>query len=671
MSYEADKYQAVVVLPYPMTMKRPWLRNKAVFPRHERIVRWLIVVLFVFCRVYRIQVEGFECSHQVHLGQILYSGRPRHTTCPSLLSAVHVDGGEDAVFRIHRTDDPNDAGLAVINDSINGDINGSSSQEAHSGLSSSARESNGKINGGVASNMFFRSQGHPLTNSPGRDQSKHRLNGFGKQNGEVMANIVEKGESGDGSLSPGDLDDIADDDLDIIVEAISGETRSKHDRNNWEDANTEAIEDCSSDDLVTEFSTNKHLVSDRQAEFVTNETNQNAVDIASRKNSTEIKQAKMVREAHSSPQNRLGKALPSLKRTVVSRVSGFFSQDDSRKLWRRRHARSLEEGIRREKSKNWRKELSELKSLLRRTQFDTQRVQVGRRFLERTIMGLINALAEEVEDLDVTLDSISGTPIWRKEVKEVRVNFSRLGMKPLRMGGCEVANQVGSTTSVRRELTDEEDLSLIECADEAFDRIDIDNSGALDSGEIAKALARVSDHDSDGKAMEALATELVELYDSNGDGVVDREEYQRMVEDMAALQKARLDDSDVDNGKNVGPLSGFKKSVQTFSQDIRNKAVEVADGPWSPLSNKNRNDDIKPKIEKTFGSIILSDVKLDLRRLVFGGFPLVKTVSTWLDSFVVFEKLAFYTNAFSIHIDYSGWTTCARALYDDAERFVQ
>jgi hypothetical protein len=120
------------------------------------------------------------------------------------------------------------------------------------------------------------------------------------------------------------------------------------------------------------------------------------------------------------------------------------------------------------------------------------------------------------------------------------------------------------------------------------------------------------------------------MYDTNGDGVVDREEYQRMVEDMAALQKARLEQrnkSEKETSKESGPLSGLKKSVQTLSQDIKNKAVEVADGMKSIAGG----DETTAKPEKLFGSITLSDLKLDLRRVVFGGIPLLKRVSVFLE----------------------------------------
>jgi EF-hand domain pair len=333
---------------------------------------------------------------------------------------------------------------------------------------------------------------------------------------------------------------------------------------------------------------------------------------------------------------RLENILPS-----VSRLFGFFStgekkscddKDDSRYSWRRRHARSLEEGIRFERKSRGVTELSELSSLLDRAQLDyAGKTQVaGRRFIERTLMGLINALAGEVEDLDVTVDGKSDTPFWRKEVNEVRINFSRLGFKPLQMGGCDKSCASRYGTSAQEKAEAALDLSLVESADEAFDRIDVDNSGALDSGEIASALAIVSELGSDEVAMEEFATELVEMYDTNGDGVVDREEYQRMVEDMAALQKARLEQrnkSEKETSKESGPLSGLKKSVQTLSQDIKNKAVEVADGMKSIAGG----DETTAKPEKLFGSITLSDLKLDLRRVVFGGIPLLKRVSVFLE----------------------------------------
>jgi hypothetical protein len=370
----------------------------------------------------------------------------------------------------------------------------------------------------------------------------------------------------------------------------------------------------------------------------------------------------------------------------VSRLFAFFStgdkricddKDDSRYSWRRRHARSLEEGIRFERKGSGVTELSELSSLLDKAQLDYagKSQAAGRRFIERTLMGLINALAGEVEDLDVTVDGKSYTPFWRKEVNEVRINFSRLGFKPLQMGGCDVASKKKSSasrydTSAQDKSEAALDLSLVESADEAFDRIDVDNSGALDSGEIASALAIVSELGSDEVGMEEFATELVEMYDTNGDGVVDREEYQRMVEDMAALQKARLEQrsqSEKENSKENGPLSGLKKSVQTLSQDIKNKAVEVADGMKSIAGG----DETTAKPEKLFGSITLSDLKLDLRRVVFGGIPLLKRVSAFFGVWAFIECAScFFADSLLTFPDNSWWPTYPRAFHHDYKRFL-
>ncbi|KAI2495984.1 hypothetical protein MHU86_18508 [Fragilaria crotonensis] len=84
-------------------------------------------------------------------------------------------------------------------------------------------------------------------------------------------------------------------------------------------------------------------------------------------------------------------------------------------------------------------------------------------------------------------------------------------------------------------------MASVRSMNEAFERIDVDNSGTLDRDEIAKALDIATESDSDEKLLTALASELVELYDTNGDGVVDFEEYQYMVNDMAALRQVQME----------------------------------------------------------------------------------------------------------------------------------
>jgi Ca2+-binding EF-hand superfamily protein len=88
-------------------------------------------------------------------------------------------------------------------------------------------------------------------------------------------------------------------------------------------------------------------------------------------------------------------------------------------------------------------------------------------------------------------------------------------------------------------------------ADEAFDRIDTDRSGGLDSNELASALKLAavigSGSNSTGyigirskEILSEMASRLLRLYDKNSDGVVDREEYRIMVRDMAVLRETRL-----------------------------------------------------------------------------------------------------------------------------------
>jgi Ca2+-binding EF-hand superfamily protein len=115
-------------------------------------------------------------------------------------------------------------------------------------------------------------------------------------------------------------------------------------------------------------------------------------------------------------------------------------------------------------------------------------------------------------------------------------------------------------------------------ADDMFDQMDVDNSGSLDQEELFDALnLAMGEHDDTSALLnmvedkeetqnknnapistptpsrrprrplwsrsrtdamlERLAARLVKLYDTNGDGVVDRNEYRLMVADMAALRR--------------------------------------------------------------------------------------------------------------------------------------
>jgi Ca2+-binding EF-hand superfamily protein len=210
--------------------------------------------------------------------------------------------------------------------------------------------------------------------------------------------------------------------------------------------------------------------------------------------------------------------------------------------------------------------------------------RTSRRVAARILTGLLTAMAEEVEDLNVEVDARDETPYRNKHITAVRIQFSRLGFKPLRLGGhnspTDIRQQREAVTNHHFLLmnqfrfnkksesksdrnvksvgflngTDANDemgdifMDHID-ADEAFDRIDVDKSGFLDRKELIQALGLAAiisndktlvlddmESDSHVSILEELASDLFELYDVNGDGVVDRREYKMMVADMAALR---------------------------------------------------------------------------------------------------------------------------------------
>ncbi|VEU43377.1 unnamed protein product [Pseudo-nitzschia multistriata] len=295
-----------------------------------------------------------------------------------------------------------------------------------------------------------------------------------------------------------------------------------------------------------------------------------------------------------------------------------------RRLWRKRNARTIEEGIRREQT-------NKLSFLLNKA-LVTATPSQEKSYLERSLMGLVNGLAEEVEDLDIELNTMSKTPFWRKEVEEIRINFSRLGFRPIQIGGTntivEIIDQNEDASNSTQNKTSDGDVGqgpfsmdsdlpfVVDCADEGFDRIDEDGSGTLDADELAQALNSITGLKTDKSSIEELASDLVRLYDDNGDGVVDREEYKRMVDDMAKLRKAKED------GKN--PFTAMKDSIQSVSEGISSKAGEVVSAARDKyFSEKNTEE----QEETEMGSIVLSNVNLDLRRLVFGAFPVIKKIT--------------------------------------------
>ena len=193
-------------------------------------------------------------------------------------------------------------------------------------------------------------------------------------------------------------------------------------------------------------------------------------------------------------------------------------------------------------------------------------------------------------------------------------------------------------------------------ADEAFERIDVDNSGALDRDEIVRALNMAAGcleeepDDPRSKVIQNIANELFTLYDFNGDGVVDRNEYQSLVEDMAALSTTQGErQSNESSGWFSTLFTGTKnyftnifrteKSEKSITQSERPKTI-VKDPPLAENQARtfSSNDptvvDVSDSAEavgsmaaKCLGSITFSGLKLDLRRLAFGGVPVLKRIT--------------------------------------------
>lgn len=340
------------------------------------------------------------------------------------------------------------------------------------------------------------------------------------------------------------------------------------------------------------------------------------------------------------------------------------------KLWKRRHSRTAEEGIRSETTTG-----KELSTLLEKASSVTAESESARRrktSMARTIAGLVVALAEEAEDLEVEVDARRDTPMWGKQVDSIKINFSKLGFKQLRMNGLsEAIRDFEADLNIEEKDRIAESISSepIFCMDEAFDRIDVDNSGALDEDEIADALSKATNVKGRRakRVMAGLASRLVRLYDADGNGVVDREEYQAMVRDMSALREAkmeRLRKKKEEIEKSSGQRSWFRprelvgrvfrrgrqggKSKSTAETKIE-KAPSTDVSSLPPKVNGKRqvmdalnetsidleaanvldiSDDptLIPQSTKE-GYIELSDLKLDLRRLLFGAFPGIKKIT--------------------------------------------
>ncbi|GAX15435.1 hypothetical protein FisN_8Lh266 [Fistulifera solaris] len=348
-------------------------------------------------------------------------------------------------------------------------------------------------------------------------------------------------------------------------------------------------------------------------------------------------------------------------------------------MWKSRNAKTAEEGIRNERTTN------QLSSVLAKAEDNLN--GPGREYAARTITGLINALAEEVTDLKVEVKTQPDSPFWRKQIDAIKIDFSRLAFKPLKLGGSVgISDPAQAAASNSLSVNSSELFSDLACIDTVFDQIDADKSGALDSDEIAQALNLATlvsavDQVKHEDVIKNLASDLVKLYDFNGDGVVDRHEYRSLVADMAALRKSRESTTEEDTKSQSQSKEGFVATAKRITGDfisslvwrlgiagkkdapidkdnimlketVRNtenstdtqtevhrevtrhslndhKAIRMRENVF-PLGEKVVNLTDSPDIEKIaqgVGSITLSDLKLDLRRLFFGAIPLLKRIT--------------------------------------------
>ena len=370
--------------------------------------------------------------------------------------------------------------------------------------------------------------------------------------------------------------------------------------------------------------------------------------------SSKIQGDVLMHELNGHSHNRNDTVANDLDSLIAEKESGGKSRIwmSHRSIWQRRNARSAEEGIRREK-------LPQLSSLLleKAKALDVQ----SPRYAARTIAGLVSALAEEVNDLDVEVVTQPDTPFWDKHVDEVRISFSRLGFSPIKMRGLHHAIEEYSDKYPDCVDSDfSKKLQDLSCADEAFKQIDVDNSGFLDRDEIGEALILASgatDEGDDRRIIEELASDLLELYDVNGDGVISRGEYQLMVEDMAALvqkqqeqpaQKNNRDERPSEMGASNGTIGAVRQFFgNIFSRERNGQDDDEATDPISSGMNEfsvhgddssemnhseyviNTSESVEmiESMGKSLGSVTLSDLKLDLRRLVFGAVPVIKHIT--------------------------------------------
>ena len=258
-------------------------------------------------------------------------------------------------------------------------------------------------------------------------------------------------------------------------------------------------------------------------------------------------------------------------------------------------------------------------------------------FYSRTITGLLMALAEEVEGLEVNVDADDSTPFWNKTFNSININFNRLGFRQLRFGGLEnVLNELEETLAPSEKFTFARGLfnagGKPTTADEAFEKIDVDNSGSLDEEELGQALkmaAILGGNKFGARSKEVvadMASKLIRLYDTNGDGVVDRDEYRVLVQDMSALRDARLREefhqqTVISDNEKRGWLRRIRKVVSNAD-----KNDDVSSTSDESIIDITDDENFWESIDHGEGSIVFKDMTLDLRRLLFGLIPGMKRI---------------------------------------------
>jgi Ca2+-binding EF-hand superfamily protein len=260
-----------------------------------------------------------------------------------------------------------------------------------------------------------------------------------------------------------------------------------------------------------------------------------------------------------------------------------------------------------------------------------------REFFSRTITGLLMALAEEVEGLEVNVDADDSTPFWNKTFNSINIQFSRLGFRQMRFGGLDnVLTELEATLEPSEKFSFARGLFKAggkpTTADEAFDKIDVDNSGSLDEEELAQALkmaAILGGNTFGARSKEVvadMASKLIRLYDSNGDGVVDREEYRVLVQDMSALRDARLREEyhQESSEPEARKRSWFRRRRSADSNSESNDD-KPSTGDESIIDITD-DENFWESIDHGEGSIVFKDMKLDLRRLLFGLIPGMKRI---------------------------------------------